>query len=103
MAIERGPLVYCVEGADNEGSVLNTITHSLSFHHHLEPDAWAGVTKIHLHGFEPIEDAEEGEVPVARTLMLQAIPYYAWGHRGANEMQVWIEDGWSRQQELLRE
>ncbi len=100
-AIERGPLVYCVEGADNEGSVLNKISHSLQFHHTIKPDMWAGVTKIIFHGYEPVdlEDAGSEDGSQAHAVLLQAIPYYAWGHRGANEMLVWIKDTWSIQQD----
>ncbi len=84
IAIERGPLVYCLEGADHDGSVLNlrlardtglTATH--------RPELLGGVTTLAGQGQRHV-----GDQAVAASLTF--IPYYAWCHRGANEMAVWI-------------
>lgn len=75
VALMRGPLVYCVEGVDNGGSVGSLALADdtlLSAEHN--PELLNGVTIIRA----------EGERPFT------AIPYYAWGHRGAGEMAVWI-------------
>ncbi|HWQ93464.1 MAG TPA: beta-L-arabinofuranosidase domain-containing protein [Clostridia bacterium] len=76
-AIERGPLVYCVEGADNAGSVLDTtLPGSLTFRTEPKTDLLGGIVTIQI-------------ASRANGTRLTAIPYYAWCHRGANEMRVW--------------
>ncbi|MDQ3440441.1 MAG: glycoside hydrolase family 127 protein, partial [Planctomycetota bacterium] len=74
VAMERGPIVYCVETADNDGSVANLIL----------PDG-AAITAEHrpnLLGGLTVLRCEEPA--------LTAIPYYAWSHRGAGAMAVWL-------------
>ena len=72
IAVERGPLVYCAEGADNGGKAL-----ALTL-----PDA-APLTAEH-------DRALLGGVTTIRGGGLTLIPYYAWSHRGAGEMNVWL-------------
>jgi len=76
-AVERGPLVYCAEGADNQGSVLDKIPGAkVTFRVETKPDLFGGITVIH------IKPQGQGDA-------LTCIPYYAWCHRGTNEMRVW--------------
>lgn len=76
-AIERGPLVYCAEGVDNDGHVLNkAFSGDVVLETVKQPTLLGGITTVKAadkHGTE-----------------LNCIPYYAWGHRGANEMRVWF-------------
>ncbi len=77
-ALERGPLVFCAEGADNGGKVLDKVlAGKLHFQTDWRPDLLGGVTVIRVSTPE-IKDA------------LTLIPYYAWCHRGPNEMRVWF-------------
>lgn len=76
-AIERGPLVYCAEGADNGGRVLDR--------------ALAG--KVEFKTTEarmPFGEVVGVTAQAANGTELTCIPYYAWCHRGNNEMQVWF-------------
>jgi len=80
IAIQRGPLVYCIEGADNEGKVLQlTLSSSPNF-----------TTKEYQILDEKVQaiqfQALDGQTPKTAT----AIPYYTWANRGQNEMMVWI-------------
>ncbi|QNA43677.1 glycoside hydrolase family 127 protein [Lacibacter sediminis] len=90
IAIQRGPIVYCVEGADNNNKAWNIV---------LPPN-----TKFETIDYkimdEPVK-ALTAEVPVVlvgedglsiRTekRKIIAIPYYTWANRGKNEMQVWL-------------
>lgn len=73
VALERGPLVYCAEAVDHGGAVSAlrlSDTAPLSARH--DPALLGGVTLIEGAG-------------------LTLVPYYAWSHRGAGEMQVWLE------------
>lgn len=78
-AIQRGPLVYCMEEADNpeDFDSLN-ISPSTSYETAFEPDLLCGV--------ETIKATNGGKV-------LNFIPYYAWDNRSAGKMQVWVPFG----------
>ncbi len=76
-ALERGPVVYCAEGADNPNGVLETyLPGPLGFKTERQPGLLGGVVTV------KVAAAESGTV-------LTLIPYYAWCHRGPNEMRVW--------------
>ncbi len=73
VALERGPLVYAAEGIDNDGRALDLVLpDDLELQPEARPDLIAGVTVLRAAGF-------------------MAVPYYAWGHRGVGEMNVWFE------------
>jgi DUF1680 family protein len=77
VAFERGPLVYCAEGADNGGCVLDLVLpDSRAFDAEFRGDLLGGVVVI------------KGQRPPAHELVM--IPYYAWAHRGPGEMAVWL-------------
>ena len=84
VSLERGPLVYCAEGADHAGSVLDLVVPDdarLTVEH--RPDLLSGLTVLRA----TVRD------PAGRPRPLLAIPYYAWSHRGAGEMAVWLRRG----------
>ncbi|MGD9930340.1 MAG: glycoside hydrolase family 127 protein [Mangrovibacterium sp.] len=76
VAFERGPIVYCVEGADNADVDQLTATPEASFANSFVPDFLGGVEVI-------TASDEKGKV-------FTAIPYYVWNNRGANKMKVWL-------------
>ncbi|MDF1514791.1 MAG: glycoside hydrolase family 127 protein [Anaerolineae bacterium] len=81
IALERGPLVYCVEGVDHQGSVFDlTIPAEAKLEAHHRPDL--------LHGVTVLTGEVQSNGDAAR---LTAIPYYAWSHRGIGEMTVWLK------------
>ena len=77
-AVERGPVVYCAEGADNAGKVLGKVLPgSVRFQTEERPDLLGGIVAVKMTGR-------------GNTGALTCIPYYIWCHRGANEMRVWF-------------
>ncbi|HWH68174.1 MAG TPA: beta-L-arabinofuranosidase domain-containing protein, partial [Candidatus Sulfotelmatobacter sp.] len=77
-ALERGPLVYCAEGADNAGQVLDKIfPGKVRFQTQERSNLLGGIVTVKLTS----QDSPDA---------LTCIPYYAWCHRGANEMRVWF-------------
>ena len=80
VALERGPLVYCVEGADNGRLADLQLPDNAALTVEHQPDLLGGVTVIR----------GEGERPFL------AIPYYAWANRGVSEMAVWLPRGSNR-------
>ncbi len=78
VALQRGPLVYCFEGIDNEGYILDrSLPDDMDFTVEFRPDLLGGINVI------------QGSVPDG-SANLTAIPYYAWSHRGIGEMAVWL-------------
>ena len=89
VAIQRGPLVYCAEGADNDGHVLNfVLSGEPKFRTEHCADLLGGVTRISAGG-QARRRGEDGQA-LLDAAEIRLIPYYAWNHRGANEMQVWL-------------
>ncbi len=78
VALQRGPLVYCFEGIDNGGHILNrSLPDDMDFAAKFQPDFLGGIVVIQ-------DSAPDGSAH------LTAIPYYAWSHRGVGEMSVWL-------------
>ncbi len=81
VALERGPLVYCFEGVDNDGRVLGR---SLP-----DDEEMAAQFRQDLLGGLVVLTSRPG-VSTRGGSPLVAIPYYAWSHRGPGEMAVWL-------------
>ena len=98
VAVERGPLVYCTEWADNEGIDP----------HHLLLSRKPQFDVLPTYGIENKEGngqtfnvtaisaqvqeasiSNEGKL-AAKDVTIKLIPYYAWNHRGAGKMDVWL-------------
>jgi len=75
-AIQRGPLVYCMEEVDNpEGFDELNISPSVTFETAFQPDLLCGVETVKA---------------VSGDQVLNFIPYYAWDNRTAGKMKVWV-------------
>lgn len=97
MAIVKGPVVYCLEEADN-GANLNSvfIRQDAQLMEHFEPGLFGGITSIKCKGEKIINSGWANELykPAkieTRPVELTAIPYFLWGNRGENEMIVWLK------------
>lgn len=90
VALQRGPLVYCLEWPDNnDGHVLNLVLDSTAgFTTTFNPQLLNGVETIK--GKASVAVSTENGNSTSQQLDFTAIPYYAWANRGAGEMQVWI-------------
>jgi DUF1680 family protein len=101
VAIERGPLVYCLEGTDQPGLRLENleIEGSAPLTSAWEGHLLDGVTVVRGTGFE-VDTTSWGHrlyrplrlgKPLPRKRVdLTAIPYYAWANREPGAMRVWI-------------
>lgn len=94
VALMRGPVVYCVEGADNEGLIQSLrIPRELKAEAYLcEEGILAGNMLIKAEGFrmKGTDDLYSEERPEKEPVEITAIPYYTWANRGENQMRVWI-------------
>jgi hypothetical protein len=86
LAIERGPIVYCLEGIDQaDTTVFNKfIPDQTPFTASYDKDLLGGV--VTLKGQAQQINADGSVTPVDVT----AIPYATWNNRGAGQMAVWI-------------
>ena len=91
IAFERGPLVYCAEGVDNDGHVQNRfLNHNTTWEtSKKEIIPGVSVTAITGQGHAVYKDAPDTP-PRIENEEITLIPYYAWAHRGAGEMLVWL-------------
>ena len=101
VAIERGPLVYCLEHADQPHVAIADLEIDVAspLVAAWEPDRLDGITVVRAAGreaehaswndrlYRPLESAAPTG---ARPVMLTAIPYYAWANREPGAMRVWI-------------
>lgn len=90
MALQFGPLIYCLESPDNFGATSNVIIPETStFTTEFQPALLNGVMTLQVNGLAVIVDKEKNSVQT-KAQPVTAIPYYAWAHRGKGEMTVWI-------------
>jgi hypothetical protein len=89
VALQRGPIVFCLEGPDNDGKVSNlVIPDDARIKAEYKPAVLNGV--MVLTGKAKVaKRTTDGGVVAAGTRTFTAIPYYAWAHRGRSPMTVW--------------
>ena len=110
VAIQRGPIVYCLEEADNGGNLsLLSLCPDVTLEAIERADLFGGVVVIRgkgvrgretggsgeLYAFEAGRSAIEarsrqGSSSTPTTRELWFIPYYAWANRTPGEMAVWV-------------
>jgi DUF1680 family protein len=90
VALQRGPLVYCFEHADNNGKVMNIIIPDESeFKSSFKSELLKGV--VCIQGQAPVVVfAKDGKSVSTEIKNVTAIPYYSWANRGEGQMQVWM-------------
>lgn len=89
IAVERGPIVYCAEWPDNSFDVLSVfMNREPKFEVVSKPDLLYGINELktdaQILGYD-----DKGRL-TASDVKLTLIPYYAWAHRGAGAMAVWL-------------
>jgi DUF1680 family protein len=104
VAVQRGPLVYCLEQIDQpEGVALKDVALNLGpkssaqFHEEFRKDLLGGMIVLRHAGADYEDSAERSllyfrhsnEARKSKPLSLTFIPYYAWANRTATPMQVW--------------
>jgi hypothetical protein len=103
VAIERGPLVYCIESPDQPPLVslfdAELAAPADTFREEFRADLLDGVIVLVHRGVvadkpladEPLYQVASGvSRPPAKPVELNFIPYYAWANRGLTSMEVWV-------------
>ena len=98
VALQRGPLVYCLEEVDNGGHLAEiTLPRDAPLEARWSPEIAGGVMTVHAEGVRRAL-AGRGEALYARQpggsvpCEIAAVPYYAWANRTPGEMAVWIHE-----------
>jgi hypothetical protein len=96
VALQRGPLVYCLEEADN-GPDLNDITLAKNPHWRVRFDRrlLGGIPVILGQACRRSRKTLKNRLyqpakSLMKKRMVQSVPYYLWNNRGEGEMLVWI-------------
>jgi hypothetical protein len=104
VAIQRGPLVYCMEQMDQpHGVTLADVALNLGhkssadFHSEFKSDVLGGVVVLEHPGSvyeyaserDALYSAYKSDPPKSKSVPLTFIPYYAWANREQTPMQVW--------------
>jgi hypothetical protein len=91
VALQRGPIVYCLEGVDNAGkprsfALPKTAKLSAAF----DKTLLGGVTVVRGEALAASR-GQDGKRTTA-SAAFQAVPYYAWDNRAAGQMVVWLPE-----------
>ena len=100
VAVQRGPLVYCLEEADNGPGLFGiSLPPDAPLTAVDRPDLLGGIVAISSRGRAPARETAHGSLyrpeqddlgATERSLLF--IPYYAWANREAGEMTVWLRE-----------
>lgn len=96
VALQYGPLVYCVETADNGDDVWKTIvppdTH---FETNFDAARLGGINTIRFDAKVAVVSGG-GRTLSSADKKITAIPYYAWCNRGGDAMQIWLPQSFAQ-------
>jgi uncharacterized protein len=101
IALQRGPVVYCLEEVDNGPRLANVVIPPDSeLTATFDPSLFGGITVItgEAMRIEPANWSQELYQPQSRVnytpkpFTLRAIPYHLWANRQPGEMRVWIRE-----------
>jgi DUF1680 family protein len=99
VAVQRGPLVYCFEAADNDAALQRIVLPRVAdLSAHVAPALLDGVTVITGTALTPSAANWGGALyraqpPALDPTPISAIPYYAWANREPGPMRVWLHEG----------
>lgn len=100
LAVERGPLVYCLEGADHEGHRLDDVLldGGVPLTESSEDGELGRIVRVRAAGATRPRDQASwwpyataaGHGPTGEPVALSAVPYFTWGNRASGAMRVWV-------------
>jgi hypothetical protein len=86
VALERGPIVYCLEEVGNTNVLGAILPDSAKIKVVTRPDLLGGITVLNIAGAR----TKSGTNSVT-SANYTAIPYYSWNNRGNAPMEVWMK------------
>jgi hypothetical protein len=97
-AIQRGPLVYCLEQVDNKDGVRNLmLPREGALRTEFRDDILGGVMIVKGHALrtvppDPAEPALYRRLDPGEAVDFIAVPYFGWDNRRSGEMIVWLPE-----------
>ena len=99
VALSRGPLIYCVEEADNPGRPVQRLKlpRGAALKSDMRDDLFGGAVTLTADA-AAIKDSDwkdtlyRNAAPQEEPARLTAIPYYLWSNRGQGSMLVWVPE-----------
>lgn len=89
LAIQRGPIMYCAEWADNNGRTSNIIIPAKTdFSTQFREGKLNGI--MQLTASVPVLWIRSNESVMTEVTPVTLIPYYSWANRGKGEMMLWF-------------
>ncbi len=103
IAIQRGPLIYCLEGKDQpDDRILSVlVSNETLMESQFEPNLLEGIQTIKFQGNLVKSNTSKEEFELEK-INLKAIPYYAWANRGKDNMLVWLPTDISATKPLMQ-
>jgi DUF1680 family protein len=95
VAIQRGPLVYCVEEQDNGKNLSSLLIDPKTEWIEKVEDfqSLGNIISIEASGYRDTNENEQLYFTFENSreeMKLKAIPYFVWGNRGIGEMRIWL-------------
>ncbi|MBB6050776.1 glycoside hydrolase family 127 protein [Armatimonas rosea] len=100
LAVQRGPLIYCLESADlpPRSSLLDiALPGTVQLTPRFDPALLGGVVVLEGRALVRVSSPKNTEAlyrvykpTPPRSIDLRLVPYFAWGNRGNSEMSVWL-------------
>ena len=100
VAIQRGPLVYCLEEADNGAQLHNLSLPKASAFREIQGVGLLkgkvllqaeGVRVLTAHEDKPLYSFDNRQT-AAEKQTLTFIPWFSWANRGEGEMRIWVDE-----------
>ncbi|SBW26510.1 Putative glycosyl hydrolase of unknown function (DUF1680) [Citrobacter europaeus] len=100
VAIQRGPLVYCLEEADNGAQLHNLSLPKASAFREIQGVGVLkgkvllqaeGVRVLTAHEDKPLYSFDNPQTAVEKQT-LTFIPWFSWANRGEGEMRIWVDE-----------
>ncbi len=102
IALQRGPLVYCLEEVDNGARLANiVIPNDANLETNLEDTLFDGISTIFGDAIRLEPETWVGGMYQPQAVIeykkssfkFKAVPYFLWANREPGEMRVWIREG----------
>jgi DUF1680 family protein len=92
VAIQRGPVVYCVEGVDSDGRARSlALPKDARLTATFDKDLLGGVVKVQGEGLAVTGAGDEGKRKTAPAAFT-AVPYAVWDNRKPGPLVVWLPE-----------
>ena len=93
VAIQKGPVVYCIEEIDNGTNLAELFIKDLEEVTHQKLDSLNGGEVLAFKGFRQVNKNPKlyhSDAVSFEEVDLLAVPYFLWGNRQYGEMRVWL-------------